>query len=166
MAPSQGGASLSGARVVNTPLVSQDQVQAAGGAIRYLLSLRHENETVADFLMRHIDYERKRYLPAPIAEPAEPIIIDKPKRTRKAALADNETRNWPALQGQRYVGEWPPKGLVTLPPRATLPLDDNQRAWLERYSEKYPDACNPYQLLTVAEAKARDPRNLLEARYD
>jgi hypothetical protein len=46
----------------------------------------------------------------------------------------------------------------------TFPLDENQRAWLERYSEKYPDACNPYQLLTPREADVRDARCLLEAR--
>src|SRR5262245_22970064 len=100
---------------------------------------------------------------------AAPIIVDKPHRQRWPALHDGETRNWPPIAGQRYVGEWPPRGLVTPQPRCakgpTFELDSAQKAWLERYSEKYPHACNPWQLLTPREADARDARMLLSAEF-
>jgi hypothetical protein len=149
-------------------LVSNDPVEAADGAIRYLLSLKSDDENVWQFLMRLAEQERKRSVAPPVTP--ERIIVDKPKRARKPALAENETRHWPPLPGQRYVGEWPPRGLITPQPRCakgpTFDLDENQKAWLERYSEKYPDACNPWQLLTPREVDARDARMLLEARYD
>jgi hypothetical protein len=149
------------------PLISSDPVEATKSAVRYLLSLRPENESVADFLMRHVDYERKRYPPAPPTT-AEPIAVPT-KRARKPTVADHETRHWPPLHGQTYRGPWPPKGLVTPQPRCakgpTFDLDEGQKAWLERYSEKYPDACNPWQLLTPREADARDARMLLSAEF-
>jgi hypothetical protein len=74
------------------------------------------------------------------------------------------TRSWPPLPGQRYCGAWPPRGMVSPikrdPPGVTLPLDEGQRAWLERYAAKYPDACNPYAQISLAEAKAREARQL------
>ena len=70
------------------------------------------------------------------------------------------TKHWPPLPGQRYSGVWPPAALrpeITRdPPDPTLPLDEGQQAWLNRYADKYPNACSPYQKLTVAEAKARE----------
>jgi hypothetical protein len=86
------------------------------------------------------------------------------------ALADRSpaalggTKHWPPLQGQRYTGAWPPAALRSkgppYHPGVTLPLDEGQKAWLQRYAEKYPDACNPYSQVTLAEAKAREARQL------
>jgi hypothetical protein len=45
-------------------------------------------------------------------------------------------------------------------PGVTLPLDEGQRAWLERYAAKYPDASNPNTQISLAEAKAREARQL------
>jgi hypothetical protein len=83
----------------------------------------------------------------------------KPARTDLGA-----TKHWPPLPGQRYSGAWPPAALrpktTRDAPGPTPPLDAEQQAWLNRYADKYPDACNPYQKLTVAEAKAREARQL------
>jgi hypothetical protein len=107
---------------------------------------------------------------AKVAKEAKPDARG-PRRVRPTA--DNvaargadlgTTRSWPPLPGQRYCGAWPPRGMVSPikrdPPGVTLPLDEGQRAWLERYAAKYPDACNPYTQITLAEAKAREAGQL------
>jgi hypothetical protein len=83
------------------------------------------------------------------------------------------TKHWPPLPGQRYRGAWPPAGLRSTikrdAPGVTLPLDNAQTAWLQRYAEKYPNGgpanapdtgCNPWSQITLAEAKAREARQL------
>jgi hypothetical protein len=107
---------------------------------------------------------------AKVAKEAKPYTGG-PRRVRPAA--DNvparagdlgATKSWPPLPGQRYSGAWPPKEMVSPikrdQPGVTLPLDEGQRAWLERYAAKYPDACNPYTQISLAEAKAREARQL------
>jgi hypothetical protein len=163
-------------------LVPQDPVQAADGAIRYLLSFQRPDETVYEFLMRLAEIERHNMPPImprppePAPEPADnwegiqDRVVTRAKPRKVApALAPNETRHWPPIKGQRYVGEWPPRGLVTPiprdPPGVTLPLDAGQQKWLERYSEKYPGS-NPWQQITLKEAKAREQRALLSATFE
>ena len=68
--------------------VSQDPVHVAGGAIRYLLSLRRDDETVNEFFMRLADIEQRRMLAVPPIT-AEPIVAAKPQRKRAEPTETN-----------------------------------------------------------------------------
>jgi hypothetical protein len=124
-----------------------------------------------DRMLAHLDAKKGAASAAPpkveITAKTAKVVKEARAKTKPATQAETErapTKLWPPLPGQRYIGAWPPPGLrckgPSYRPGVTLPLDEGQKAWLQRYAEKYPDACNPYTQVTVAEAKAREARQL------